>query len=869
MNEIAVEHQELFELSIDGICVLGIDGFLKKMNPAFLRIIGYTQEEIIKIPFLNLIYPDDVAKAKMELDILIGNKSHEIFDFTNRCFTKSGDIIWLSCNAKRKNDFIYIIIRDITLKMKDDMFLQLLKQTFLDSSEATSIIKIDEINNSHQVKYVNKAFLNMSGHEEIEIIKHSLDDIFDTPGEKLLNKQIITNAENEKSTHTTSKNYDKEGNKILVDIIATPVKGYSASDTYVVIERKDVTNIKLVTEQLDLKNEQYQLVLEYFEDLVLTLNEDFEIKFCTPSIKKLLGYDANEIINLQFFNFLNHLTSEELKEKLKENDKVTLETKLFKKNQEQTDVRLKIKKIAYKALSNIRYHVSITDISEEYKNARLMSTKQGLLDSVGKITKTGGWSIDLHTDEITWTDEIYEILGLSKFDDTLSIENIIAFYLPEYRPILYQSIERLRRKGIPYNLELKLLSKDNKIKHVQTIGKASYNSFGQMTRIVNTLQDITESNSNEAYRRMLESVVVNVEDAVIITDTNLDNPKILYANRAITKLTGYSIEDLLGKNSVILQGKNSSPKTIQIVKESLQRGESITTEILNYRKEGTPYWVEITISPIKGLVGEIINFVSIQRDITHSKSQKEELEDTIKKRTKELIIINGKLKNFARIASHDMKIPLRSISSFLTLFTRSIGDKLIDSELEYLKRSQTAVKDLNSLINSILAYSIIANASVQFKVIDMNQGIEQLISKYFINEIQEYSGSIEKGDFPTAIIGSETQLGQVLQNLIDNAVKFQRKGIPLKIKIVYREDADFHYFSVKDNGIGIKSNYIPQIFEPFKRLIGSDIAGHGVGLSICKEIVEVHGGSFIVISTVNVGSEFTFSISRKLKASIA
>ena len=230
------------------------------------------------------------------------------------------------------------------------------------------------------------------------------------------------------------------------------------------------------------------------------------------------------------------------------------------------------------------------------------------------------------------------------------------------------------------------------------------------------------------------------------------------------------------------------------------------------------------------------------------------------KELEKYIAYNLQLENFAYIASHDLKSPLRTISNFSTLLQKTAKDRLNEEELQYLTFISKGTDDMSSIVNDILDFSILQKSEIIKEEIDVSEFVDYVLQ---LNQslISEKNATISL-DLKTPVIsGDRSKLLQLLQNLITNSVKFQKKDQQPKVVISSHTDQNNWVFNIKDNGIGIEPSYFNKIFLLFKRLHRKEeYEGTGIGLSMCKKIVEMHGGKIWVNSTVGEGSTFSFSL---------
>jgi PAS domain S-box-containing protein len=395
------------------------------------------------------------------------------------------------------------------------------------------------------------------------------------------------------------------------------------------------------------------------------------------------------------------------------------------------------------------------------------------------------------------------------------------------------------------------------------------NEEGILTHWISIQKDITDRVIKEEKLRMFEAAVVHSKDSVIITEAEpLDNPegpKIVYVNNTFCETTGFTKEDAIGKTPRILQGELTSEEAKRKIKKALLKWEPVQLDIMNYKKNREPFWVELSIFPLANEYGLYTHWVSIQRDITERIKLQERLEDKVKERTRALEQSNRKLEAFASVASHDLKAPIRMIVSYLEIlkrkFTQKVGKEnatAYKEEFEYLGFAQQGAKEAHDLIQGILKYSQIRSEKGDWETIDLNKIIESLLVP-FQKDIIAIEANIIYDNLPT-IKGHKIQIKQLFQNLISNALKF-RGDNPCEVRIEVSNFKKGYLFEVRDNGIGMTEIDKKVIFNLFGRAKTTrKYEGQGIGLSLCKEIIEHHNGKVWVESSPGKGASFYFNI---------
>ena len=265
------------------------------------------------------------------------------------------------------------------------------------------------------------------------------------------------------------------------------------------------------------------------------------------------------------------------------------------------------------------------------------------------------------------------------------------------------------------------------------------------------------------------------------------------------------------------------------------------------RFDGTNGTIMVSASPIKNDDGVVIGGVATTQDITELRTVQ-----------KELAISNADLQQFAYVASHDLQAPLRMISSYLQLLENRNVDKLDQDSKEYIAFALDGAESMKLLIKDILDYSRVETQGRDFLPTDMNFVIGSVM-RDLEGQIAEAGATVSYAPQPT-IKADQTQMTQLMENLIGNAIKFRSDRAPI-VQISATRMGRFWQFAVSDNGIGLDLKYKARIFEMFQRLHTRDeYKGTGIGLAICKRIVDRHGGQIWVESAQGEGTTFYFTI---------
>lgn len=374
--------------------------------------------------------------------------------------------------------------------------------------------------------------------------------------------------------------------------------------------------------------------------------------------------------------------------------------------------------------------------------------------------------------------------------------------------------------------------------------------------------------SERRYMRLIESLPV----AVFETDAQGNN---LFHSFLWQQLTGLTLEECRGEGWVKALHPDDQEQIAQRWQAAAIAGVPFQSEHRLLHPDGSVVWVYAQAVAARDEAGEIISYIGSLTDITERKRAeaelqriKEALEETVQERTQELQTLNRELlrsnrelEQFAYIASHDLQEPLRAVTGYTQLLVQSFETQTPNRGTveEYSQYIVDGALRMRQLIQDLLTYSRVSR-SQELEWVDCNQVVQGAIAN-LQGVIADSNAQITCAKLPH-VHGSTGQLTQLFQNLLGNAIKFQKEHRPqISIGVELEPDQQKWKFWVQDNGIGIKSQYLERIFEVFKRLhTRREFPGTGIGLAICKKIVEQHGGCIWATSEPGVGTTFWFTL---------
>lgn len=375
--------------------------------------------------------------------------------------------------------------------------------------------------------------------------------------------------------------------------------------------------------------------------------------------------------------------------------------------------------------------------------------------------------------------------------------------------------------------------------------------YHSMPHVITILRDITGRKKNEEIKSQLASIVLNSVDAIYAMSIQ---GQILSWNPGAEKLYGYSEKDAVGRNISIVV-PDFKLKELEHLLGKVSKGERIESfETKRMRRDKSTLDVSLTLSPIREESGLVTRVSAISRDITFKKQVEEEL----RRYAEELALSNEELYVFSYAASHDLQEPLRSIQNFLETLNKKYKKRLGPEMEEQIIAADDGVTRMHRLITDFLMYSRVGTERAAKEEIDCNLALKDALANLDA-AIKESNAVIKQYTLPR-VFGNFVQVTQVFQNLIANAIKYQGENKP-NIEVSAEKKDGMWLFAVKDNGIGIEQWFSERIFIVFQKLHDHrKYPGSGIGLALCKRVVEKHGGKIWFESEVGKGTTFLFTL---------
>lgn len=478
-----------------------------------------------------------------------------------------------------------------------------------------------------------------------------------------------------------------------------------------------------------------------------------------------------------------------------------------------------------------------------------------LLEETQRIAHIGSWELDLATERMYWSDEVYRFYGLSN-----SIRPDLTFglskYVPEDRAKLRAAIDRSAQQAVPFDLKVRFLTTKYREIWVRAKGRPITDNEGKIVAVRGVFQNIDED------ERVRHQLTKRGEELQAIFDAfpdlffRLDEHGTYIDFKAGLKETFMPPEMFMGKRINEVFPNEMGRHLMNLHLRCLETQQIVYDRYSLPTEHGDEQHFEARYLPLAErevlvVVREVTELVEAQRNLEKSVA--------------ELQRSNIELEQFAFVASHDLQEPLRMIGNFTQLLKTKYSGGFDERGQRYLDITYESAQRMQSLIFNLLEYSRVGRRETEFEPVKLSELLSEKLADLNLL-VEDRQAQIVLGDLPDTIWAEANQIGLVFYNLLHNALKFNdHPGATVRLDHQLTDTGD-HHFTVTDEGIGIDQKFESKVFLIFQRLHGKKAygGGTGIGLSLCKKIVERHGGRIWFEPNATAGTIFHFTLKRRL-----
>jgi PAS domain S-box-containing protein len=618
-----------------------------------------------------------------------------------------------------------------------------------------------------------------------------------------------------------------------------------------------VTDRRKFEKSLFETHDLYQRIIETTTEGIWVLDENHCTSFVNQAMAQMMGYTAEEMIGTSVFDYVLPEDIEEGKRALERRRSGRSEYGEWRVKHRDgrailvgsSATPLLDKEGAYRG----SFAMSV-DISQRKQMENKLCESEGWLATALDAAQMGIWVWNKNTQTLLCSDTLKRLWGYEPSEWKNSVSQFWDRLHPEDRQAIEQIRDQAWTTGL-FEVEYRVIWPDHSLHWIYAKGQAQFETDGEAYRYTGTAMDITQRKQWElALRRSqatLKAIIDNTPAVIYMKDRK---SRLILANQGLEKLLGAREEELLGKSDYDFWAKEYADKLRENDLKVFESGQSLKTEeIIPAEGVQRTYIVHKFPLYIEGHDESIVCGISM--DITEQK----ESENALRTLSAELQRSNRELEQFASVASHDLKEPIRMVNSYLQLLSKKVWGQLDETSRGYLTFALDSSKRMCDLVDSLLKYAKLGSKRLDLEAIEVNSLLRDVIENLG-SMIRDAKAEIQFQGLPT-IRADRIQLAQLFQNLISNGLKFSRKDQAPRVRITSQEAKDGWTFAVEDNGIGIEPEYRGEIFDIFRRLHPqSDYPGEGIGLATCKRIAERHGGRIWVEASSLGGASFSFRL---------
>ncbi len=849
-------YKGLIENSADMITLIDESGKNVYASPAVGKKLGYnTAEEFIGLNMFHFLHPDDAAVIRDIVAKLMNHPGRTIQCPVIRNRKKDGSYMWVEGTLTNalKTDGINALIsnsRDVTERKEAEETIRNSeeKSKLIMSGALDAIICIDTAGN---VTFWNPKAESIFGWSETEVMGRDLGELIIPEAYRIHHyrgiKHYLKTGEGKALNALLELSALKRGgDEFPIELTVLPIK--QGVELFFCAFIRDITGRKKAEEENRFKAN----LLSTIGQAAVATDMNGIVNYWNRAAENIYGWTKDEALGKDIMDLtVSQATAgqgAEIREELRKGATWSGEFKVRKKDGTMFPALITNSPI-HDEQNNLSGIIGISsDITEQKK-------LENLLDKSNRLARVGSWEYNIANEIHYWspiTREIYEVGD----DLTPDLQKGISFYKSgASRTAISMAVNNAIKDGTPWDLELQIITAKGHKLWVRDIGEAEF-SDGKCVRLYGSFQDITERKkaeiailkASEEKNRILESI----GDGFFAIDKE---GTVTYWNNEAENLLGITKESIINKKLSAIYPKSAETLSYQKYLEALKTNQVLKFEDYHGILEK---WFEISVYP--SLTGLSVFF----KDITERKTaekQLAELNKSLKKQAADLAISNKELEEFAYVASHDLQEPLRMVNAFLGLIEKRYSDKLDNKGRQYISFASDGAKRMRQIILDLLEFSRIGKTEDSKEVINVNELLKEVLV-LSQKQIKESRAIVNFENLPS-VVSYKTPLRQVFQNLVNNSLKYHVQGTSPVVNISAEESESEWQFAINDNGIGIKSEYFKTIFVIFQRLHNKDqYSGTGIGLAVCKKIIENLGGTIWVESEEGKGSTFYFTIKK-------
>ncbi len=755
------------------------------------------------------------------------------------------------------------------MEMKNEIDADLISKTdlrllemLIANTDEMIVITDANLNDGPRITYINDAVTKIAGYTPDEMIGQT-PRIFQGPNtDRMELDRLRESLEQGKHFKGQLINYHKNGDEYWVELSVFPMWEQPGQISHFAAIQREITNLKQVEQQIADYSERLSALLGTVVDGVITINNQGIVQTFNPAAVEIFGYEPREVIGQNVKMLMPEPYHEEhdsyIGNYLESGEGKVIgigrEVKAQRKDGSVFPMELGIGRMSTKS-GEETFVGTIRDISDRKQAEQATRDSEAKIKAIVDNTVDGLITIDEYGNIETFNKACEAIFGYKTIE---VIGQNVKILMPEpyhgeHDGYLKNYHNTGKKKIIGIGREVQGKRKDGAVFPIDlSISEIKVQGRKLYSGIVRDISDRKEAEEalKESEARM-RAIVNHTAEGLMTID---EYGTVETFNKACQVIFGFDPQEVIGQNVKMLMPDPYYSEHDQYLKNYHKTSErkiiGVDREVHGKHKDGHTFPVDLSVSEMR-VRGKKL-YSGIVRDITERKSAEDEIMRS-----------NEELERFAYITSHDLQEPLRMVVNFTGLLEAEYKDKSLDDQaLEYMNFITDSACRMQGMVSDLLEYSRIEHNEGNLTDVDCKTHVELALNN-LKEAIDETDSEIIVGDLPV-IKTNPVLFTSLLQNLIGNAIKYRSPERIPRIEIIAEDKNSEWLFSVKDNGIGIKNEYLEQIFILLKRLHSkNEYQGTGIGLTICKKIVENYGGTIWAESEYGIGTIFYFTLPKE------
>ena len=862
----------LFESSLDGIAFVDMEATILNVNPALCAMVGRSEDELLGKNARDLapVESFDTAWAAYKKALINREDMPEIAQeliHAEGHRVRTSIRFWVISDDGKAPTGVWINVKDLSRVVQAEEALRHTESQYKRIVETANegIIGLDA---GKCIVFSNQVLADFVGYDRIELLGQPVSKIF-PPSDSEDWAERISLSSLDAEERYESPFIRKDGTTVWGLISASRLMSESGEQTGSFAMIADITKRKRFEADLRESERKYRHIYEHAMEGLYQTSPDGRFLSANPTMARILGYDSPEelvyaISDVRHQLYVNPVDRDILIQEMEQHGRLNTRECQFLRRDGSVFWGLQNSRIVRDERGRVMmFEASLVDISERKEAEKALERSQELLNEVQRISMTGGWEVDLQSGEISWTDGQIDLFGEKREQMPNRLADLLRRYVHvEDQPMFRSNWDRMLQKREPFELEFRIVKGDGKEAVLLFKGVPEIDAYGDIRRVFGATLDVTKERMAarelaQSHQRML-TILDGIDADIYVSE--IDSYEVLFMNDHMRNSFGSTHGNICYKAFRKKDEPCGFCPKLDLLDEN---GDPVETIISERHNPITNRWYLNHDRAILWLEGKLVH-MHMAADITALKEMEKDLKEAMSRAEEASTAKNEFLANM----SHEIRTPLNGLLGMLQIL--QMGN-LKKHQREHLETALESGRNLLQILNDILDLSKIESGMLDFDEQETQLGevLESVVSVFRHTASMRgvnVEWSIDER-LPFTFLLDHGRLRQILFNLVGNATKFTEEGMvtveayPLPIPL--KDGRMRIFFSVTDTGIGIPSDKISRIFDPFTQVDGSvtrKYQGTGLGLGIVHRLVTLMNGTITVDSRLSQGTTIAFTV---------